>query len=78
MAGGDLVTWEQLCEDDDNVLEGGSRAWKKMIMPVCEFLWDFFKVLPKEKVSGLPASNGFIADYLVCIYPFLLTSLMLC
>lgn len=48
MAGGDLVTWEQLCEDDDNVLGGGSRAWKKMIMPVCVFLWDFFKVLPKE------------------------------
>lgn len=29
MAGGDLVTWEQLCEDDDNVLGGGKQGLEK-------------------------------------------------
>lgn len=29
MAGGDLVTWEQLCEDDDNVLGGGEAGLGK-------------------------------------------------
>lgn len=59
-------------EDDGNML-GGSRAWEKITMPVCELLQDCFKVLPKEEVSGPPVRHkGFIADYLICIYLLLL------